>query len=28
VRLEQDVVLTDQGPVVFTLYPFDSRFLE
>ena len=28
VRLEQDVVVTDQGPVVFTLYPLDEKFLE
>jgi Xaa-Pro aminopeptidase len=28
VRLEQDVVITDQGPVLFTLFPFDERFLD
>ena len=27
-RLEQDVVITDKGPVLFTLYPFDEKFLE
>ncbi len=28
VRLEQDVVITDKGPVLFTLYPYEERFLE
>lgn len=28
VRLEQDLVITDKGPVLFTLYPFDDKFLE
>jgi hypothetical protein len=28
VRLEQDVVITDKGPVLFTLYPFEEKFLE
>jgi Xaa-Pro aminopeptidase len=28
VRLENDVVITDKGPVLFTLYPFEERFLE
>jgi Xaa-Pro dipeptidase len=28
VRLEQDLVITDKGPVLFTLYPFDEKFLD
>lgn len=28
VRLENNVVITDNGPVAFTLYPFDERFLD
>jgi Xaa-Pro aminopeptidase len=28
VRLEQNVVITDKGPVLFTLYPFEEKFLE
>jgi len=28
VRLEQDMVITDKGPVLFTLFPFDERVLE
>jgi len=28
VRLEQDVVITDKGPVLFTLYPLEEKFLE
>lgn len=28
VRLEQNVVITDNGPVLFTLFPLDERFLD
>ena len=28
VRLEQNVVVTDKGPVLFTLFPFEEKFLE
>ena len=28
VRLEQDLVITDNGPVLFTLFPFEEKFLE
>ncbi|MBA7678194.1 hypothetical protein ES703_86466 [subsurface metagenome] len=28
VRLENDVVITDKGPVLFTLFPFEEKFLE
>ena len=28
VRLEQDVVITDKGPVLFSLFPFDEKFLD
>jgi Xaa-Pro aminopeptidase len=28
VRLEQNVVITDNGPVLFTLFPFEEKFLE
>lgn len=27
VRLEQDVVITDKGPVLFTLYPYEEKLL-
>jgi len=27
-RIEQDVVVTDKGPVLFTLYPFEEKFLD
>ncbi len=28
IRLEPDVVITDKGPVLFTLFPFEEKFLE
>ena len=28
VRLEQDLVITDKGPVLFSLFPFDEKFLD
>jgi len=28
VRLEQNIVITDNGPVLFTLFPFEEKFLE
>jgi Xaa-Pro aminopeptidase len=28
VRLEQNVVVTDNGPVLYSLFPFDERFLD
>ena len=28
VRLEKDVVITDKGPVLFTLFPFEEKFLD
>ena len=28
VRLEQNVVITDKGPVLFSLFPFDEKFLD
>jgi Xaa-Pro aminopeptidase len=28
VRLEQNLVITDKGPVLFSLFPFDEKFLD